>query len=430
MAEVATLRQHPFQDDFARLQRDEPGFLSEFRQAGRQRFERLGLPNRRQESWRFTDLGDFAGRNFMRTDGSLVDTGRLPERLADGPRLVFVNGRFQASLSHLEPLPRGVTVLPLGTAMQEQPALVERHLGRAPALASQPFAALNDALLQDGVLVHVGSGKSLEQPLELVYYSEGTDSACYPRNLIVLEKSAQLQVVEDHRGHGGYLTCPQTELLLERGANCRYHKMQQEAADGLHVGSLRLSLAAEAQLVALLLNAGGRVNRTDVMASLEGAGADCRLHGLSLAEDGELADYHVQVEHRQPDGSSRQQFKGVLNGKSRAVFDGLIKVVEKAQKTDASQSSRNLLLSQRALVNTNPRLEILADDVKCAHGATVGFLDPDALFYLRSRGVDAEQARAMLVFAFANEQLEALNLPGLRERLEALLSARYFPDAL
>lgn len=430
MGQVANLPEHPFRADLSALASGEPAFLGRLRQAGRQRFERLGLPHRRQESWRFTDLGDFAERRFARTGSALVDTARLPQPFADGPRLVFVNGRFQASLSRLAELPEGISVSPLGVAVRQQPALLERYLNQAPTLEEQPFSALNDALLQDGVMVHVAAGKTLEQPLELVYFSDGSDSACYPRNLVVLEQAAQLEVVEDHCGHGSYLSCPQTELLLAKDSNCRYHKLQQETAAAWHLGSLRLHLASGAQLAALLLNAGGRVNRTDIVVGLEGEAADCRLHGLSLVENGELADYHVQVEHRKPNSSSRQQFKSVLNGKSRAVFDGLIKVLEKAQKTDASQSSRNLLLSQRALANTNPRLEILADDVKCAHGATVGFLDPDALYYLRSRGIDADQARAMLVFAFANEQLDVVDLPGLRERLEGLLIERYFPDGM
>lgn len=429
MAEVAALRQHPFSADLARPEPGEPTFLSQLRQVGRQRFEQLGLPQRRQEAWRFTDLGDFAERGFARAAVPAVDAGRLPASFGSGPRLVFVNGRFNPSLSRLEALPEGVTVRPLSVALREQPGRIERYLDQAPALAGQPFAALNDALLQDGVLVHLASGKTLEQPLELIYHSDGDGVASYPRNLMVLDEAAQLCVVEDHRGRGAYFACPQTELQLARAANCRYHKLQRETAEAWHLGSLRLSLAAEAQAGLWLLSAGGRVNRTDVIAGLEGAGADCRLHGLSLVEDGELADYHVRVEHRQPHGSSRQQFKSVLNGKSRAVFDGSIKVFEQAQKTDASQTSRNLLLSRRALANTNPRLEILADDVKCAHGSTVGFLDPDAQFYLCSRGIGAAQARAMLVFAFANEQLEQLALPSLRERLETLLIERYFPDA-
>lgn len=433
MAELAEIPRQPFRAEFQRLNpARQPAPVRQLREAGMQRFDALGLPQRHQEAWRFTDLSEFKDREFTVAEPAPVAADRLPERCSESAlRLVFVNGRYRAALSDdVSTLPAGVTVSSLGAALEQRPEQVVAALGQAPVLDDYAFSALNDALFSDGAFVHVAAGTVLETPLELLHYLSGDGVAAYPRHLIVLEQGAQATLIEEHHGQGAGFNGPQTELLLGNGAVCRYHKLQQEAADAWHLGALRLRLARDSQLGAHLISAGGRLNRTEIVARLDGEGADCALNGLSLVEDGELADYHVRVEHAKPHGSSRQLFKSVLNGKSRAVFDGLIKVFEQAQKSDASQTCRNLLLSRQALANANPRLEILADDVKCAHGATVGFLDPDALFYLRSRGVSAAEARSMLVFAFANEQLESLTLPALRERLEALLVKRYYPSGL
>jgi Fe-S cluster assembly protein SufD len=431
MAEPATLMQQPWGEELERLSttRSEPDFVTRLRRSGLDRVQQLGLPHRKLESWRFTDLSDFTARHFARADSAVpVDASVLPEPLTEGARLVFVNGHYRHALSMLPAQADGITVGSLKEALARQPEWLESWLGRAPAQPDYVFGALNDALFEDGGFIHLAAGRRADQPIELLFYSTGDGVASYPRNLIVLEPTAELALIERHCGAGSYGSMPQTEILLDQGAVCRHHKLQQEAADGWHLGSLRLELARDSQLRAHGFNLGGRLNRTEIDARLDGEGADCGLHGLSLVEDGELADYHVRVEHARPHGTSRQRFKSVLNGKSRAVFDGLIKVIGQAQKTDASQDSRNLLLSRQALANTNPRLEILADDVKCAHGSTVGFLDPEAMFYLRSRGIDQSRARAMLVFAFANEQLEHLTLPALQDRLESLLMQRYYPD--
>jgi Fe-S cluster assembly protein SufD len=226
------------------------------------------------------------------------------------------------------------------------------------------------------------------------------------------------------------LTCPVTEAYLGDGAVLEYHKIQQEDAAAWHLGGLRLRQGRDSQARLHMVSSGGLLNRTDVFALLDGEGADCNINGLTVVEDEQLGDYHLRVEHAKPQGTSRQLFKGILDDKSRAVFDSLIYVHPHAQKTDASQTNRNLLLSRRAVASSNPRLEILADDVKCSHGSTIGFLDPDALFYLRSRGIGEAEARAMLVYAFANDSVERIRLKPLRERLEHLLFERLYPAVL
>ena len=445
MAELAVVDDRHYQRQLQALcaERAEPAFLSTLREAGMARFEQLGLPTRRQESWRFTDMSGFAAIAFERASPAPVAADQIPapfetDPATRGPRLVFINGRFNAALSRQIELPDGVLVGSLAQAQSEHGALLEQYLGHSPDLADNAFSALNDALFEDGALIYIPRGKQLEQPIELVFWSASQSGAApvavYPRNLILLEAGAQATVVESYHGAsdaaeaGSCFCCPQSECVLAQDAILHYHKLQQEGPATYHLGALRLQLAAGSQADLHLLSASGKLNRTDIHARLDGPGADCSIDGLTLLQDGELGDYHLCVEHAQPLGNSRQSFKSVLDGKSRAVFDGLIKVVKDAQKTDASQTCRNLLLSKRAVANANPRLEILADDVKCAHGSTVGYLDPDALFYLRARGINEAEARAMLVYSFANEQIERIKLVPLRERLERLLHTRFYPE--
>ena len=434
MSEAVTLDDQHYQRQYqSAVRREEPGFIDALREAGIERFERLGLPIRRQEDWRFTDLSAFSALAFEREGAAPVEAKALPSPLlSDGFRLVFVNGHHSAALSHSTELPNGVIIASLQQAMSEYRAVLEPYFGQTPGLDDNAFCALNDALFDDGAFIYVPSGKALAQPIELVFWNTGAAlGAAYPRNLIVLEAGSQASIVESHLGKlcdESYFCCPQTELKLGRDALCHYHKLQEESPSAYHFGGVRMQLAAGSQAQCHLLSTRGKLNRTDLYTRLDGPGTDCSIDGLTLLQDGEVGDYHLRVEHAEPQGSSRQLFKSVVDGKARAVFDGLIKVNKDAQHTDASQTCRNLLLSKRAVAHANPRLEILADDVKCAHGATVGFLDPDALFYLRARGIRESQARAMLVYAFANEQIKRIKLAPLRKRLEHLLHERFYPE--
>jgi Fe-S cluster assembly protein SufD len=398
--------------------------LADLRRDALNRFEAIGLPSRRSESWRFTDLGGIGKEHFARAGDESVDASSLPVLEGPGHRLVFINGRFSPGLSRIEALPDRVLIASLGQALLTHPELVLAHLERPMGLDDHPFAALNTAFLEDGAFVYLPKGAVLSAPLHLVFYSRGEGTANYPRNLIVMEDAGEATIVEEYRGEGSYLTCPVTELSLASGSVLRFHKIQQEAPGARHLGGLKIHQRSDSRAAVHLISAGGGVNRTDVASVLDGAGADLTLNGLTLVEEGELGDYHLRVDHAVPQASSRQLFKGVLSGASNTVFDSLIHVRKDAQKTDASQNNRNLLLSRRALARSNPRLEILADDVKCSHGSTVGFLDPDALFYMRSRGLGEAEARALLVYAFANESIERIGLQALRERLGRMLAAR------
>jgi Fe-S cluster assembly protein SufD len=423
--------QDHYRQDFERFRvgRKESAGLAALRRTALERFLALGVPSSRWESWRFTDVSTLAKTRFSRAGDAPVDAARLPPPLGDtGQRLVFVNGRYSPGLSRVESLPKGVIVSSLEEALRTHPAVVEAYLGRLPGLEDHPFTALNTAFWEDGAFVCLPQGAMLEAPLQLVFFASGEQTVNYPRTLIVAEEASQVTIVEDYRGMGAYLSCPVTEIDAADGAVLEHYKVQEEDPRAWHLGGLRLRQGRDSQATLHLLSSSGLLVRTDVVARLDGEGANCTLNGLTLVAGGQLGDQHIRVEHTKPHGTSRQLFKGVLAGKSRTVFDGMIHVCKDAQKTDASQSNRNLLLSRRALANSNPRLEILTDDVKCSHGSTIGFLDPDALFYLRARGIGATQARALLVYAFANDIIERIRLMPLRERLEGLLAERLYTE--
>ena len=430
MTAAAPLFSDPYRPAFADFvaNRREPDAIACLRREAFDRFETLGWPTRQQEAWRLTDLSALQTLALQPPADALVDAGTLPT--LDGPthRLVFVNGRFAPGLSHVRELPDRALIASLGQALLTHSQLIESRLDRLPGLEQHPFAALNTAFWEDGAVVHLPRGTVIEEPIHLIFHAAGDDARLHPRLLLALEEGAQATVVVEYRGAGRALNAPLAELDLGAGAVLHYHQIQEEAPQAFHLGAIRVRQDRASEVNLHLISVGGQLARTDLAVLLDGEGASCSLNGLTLARDQQYGDYHVRVEHAQPHGTSEQRFKSVLDGKARSVFDGMIYVCPGAQKTDARQTSRNLLLSRQAQAHSNPRLEILADDVKCGHGSTTGFLDPDAEFYLRARGIPAAQARALLVHAFANDNLNQIRLTPLRERLARLLADRLALD--
>ncbi|CDH47751.1 Fe-S cluster assembly protein SufD [Candidatus Contendibacter odensensis] len=414
-----------YRPDFAGFAADrrEPDAIARLRRKAFTRFETLGLPTRQQEDWRLTDLSGLQQWNLQPPTIVPVDAGALPTLDLPAHRLAFVNGRYAPGLSQLREMPDQALIASIGQALLTHPELIVPYLDRLPGLEQHPFAALNTAFWEDGALVYLPPGTVVETPIHLIFHATGSDMAVYPRLLLALDEGAQATVIVEYQGAGRYLNAPVTEARLGDDAVLHYHKIQQESPAAFHFGGIRLQQGRNSEAYVHLLSFGGLVARTDLEALLDGEGANCTLNGLTLARDQQFSDVHVRVDHAQPHGSSQQVFKSVLDGKARTVFDGMIHVRPHAQKTDARQVSRNLLLSRQAQANSNPRLEILADDVKCGHGSTTGFLNPDAEFYLRARGISASRARAMLVHAFANDSLNQIRLTPLRERLAHLLAA-------
>ena len=423
----------PWLAAFERLQRElpgEPAAVRALRRLGIERFADLGFPTLRQEAWRLFNVAPIARGSFILPTSSpdQADVDRVaPHTFQAAARLVFVDGCFSARLSQIDGLPAGVLAGSLAEALQRTPEKVEPWLGQVAPVGDHPFVALNTAFLRDGAFVWVPRGVVVEEPIQLLFLSsdeDGRATASFPRNLFVVGEDSQVKLVETYAGAGAYFNCPVTELAAGPASVVDHYKVQRESRDAFHIATFQVLADRAAAPSSHSISIGGGLVRNDVNAVLGGEGIDCILNGLYLADGRQLVDNHMRVEHAKAHCASHELYKGVLDGHGRAVFDGLIHVHPGAQKTDAKQSNRNLLLSPHAIANSNPRLEIFADDVKCTHGSTVGQLDDDAVFYLRSRGIGAEAARSLLTYAFASDIVERIKVEPVRRDLEEFLFAR------
>lgn len=391
------------------------GWLDGLRAGGARRFAGLGLPNRRVEEWRYTDLGALSAHPFAAACAGRA--GTLPPPCLGGRRAVFVNGRFDAARSELSGPGAGVVALPLTEALARVPQLLEAHLGSIAALGRKHFVALNTAWLAEGFVLWVPDGAALEGGLELLFVGDGGEGrpAWHPRNLVVLGRGAEAAVVERHSGRGAYLANGVTEIALAPAARLAHYKLQDEADAAFHIAATEVRIAADAAYENFSLMAGGAVARNRIAVELAAPGASCRLNGAYLGRGACQLDTDMTIDHAAPDGSSDALYKGVLDGRARGVFQGRIVVRKGARKTQAHQTNRALLLSERAEIDAKPELEIYADDVQCGHGATAGALDEDALFYLRARGLPAAEARGLLIDAFVAEALATVAHDGVRD---------------
>jgi Fe-S cluster assembly protein SufD len=409
----------------------EPAALARLREEAFAAFERLGFPTTRQEEWRFTNVGPIARAAFVAAPRRAIERAALAPWLFPGaPYLVVVDGVAAPELSDLGGLPAGVRFMGLAAALAAGDEAVA-ELGARASFAEQPFVALNTALFADGALVAVPAGVTIEQPLQVLFVStgaaaEGVPAASFPRLLVHAGERATFTLVERYvsLGEGQAFTCPVTEVLAGASSVVDHYRLAQESAATWHVGLQQLWCDRAAALTSYSIVTGGGLVRQDVRAVLDGEGVDAILNGLYLTRGRQHVDHHMYVEHRKPHCDSHELYKGILEERSRAVFNGLIHVWPGAQKTDAKQTNRNLLLSSEALVNTNPQLRIFADDVKCTHGSTVGQLDEDAVFYLRSRGIGEDAAKSLLTYAFARDVVDRIKAAPVRHELEELLLAR------
>jgi len=424
--------------EYRRLAAGLPGSGHERVRALRQwaidRFSAMGFPGPRDEHWKYTRLGGIAKRRFRVAGRPAADVGReeLAGFLLEGTechRLVFINGWQSALLSDPGRLPEGAVLGSLAHILSDSPDLVEPWL--VPAELRSGFEALNAALVADGAWLYLGRGVVLERPVHLIFLSVGGDEpqSSQVRNLIVAGPNSQAQVVESYVSLATeHFTNTITTIVLEEGAGLEHYKLQEESERALHVGRIDVRQGRDSRFRSHAASLGGELSRHDVAASLEGEGAECVLNGLYMVEGRQHVDFHTNVEHREPHGTSREYYKGILGGRSRGVFNGRVHVHPGAQRTDSEQSNKNLLLSRDAEVDTKPELEIYADDVKCSHGATVGQLDPDMLFYLRARGIDEAAARGLLTYGFAQDVIERMGIEAVRARLESVIVSRV-PDA-
>ena len=363
-----------------------------------------------------------------RTEGSVVPAGSAG---ASGVRLVFVNGRFDAGASSPAPLPRGVTIMNLGDAFAGMSELVRPALGSSAAHERNAFAALNTAFLADGAFVHVAAGVELEAPVEVDYHSAaaGGRTVSHPRTLLVVERMARATVVETYSGEGAYWVNALTEVVVADGARADLYRVQRDDASAFHVASTHTRQGRDSVVNVHPVAFGAALTRHDITAVLDGEGARCLVNGLYLGQGAQHIDHHTVIDHAKPHCASHEYFNGVLDDRSHGVFAGRIIVREGAQRTDSKQTNNNLLLSAEARADSQPQLEIYADDVKCTHGATLGPIDPKALFYLESRGLDRGEARAMLTYGFGAEVLGRMDIAPLRQELDEIVRRRLLGPA-
>jgi len=419
----------PFVEAHARTATDLPGYgvswVRELRKLAGQRFAEVGFPTLKNEAWRLTDLkGLIASGLVARGHATTTTVDKLPGH-PDNPRLVFVDGELRPSLSILGDLPDGVELASLAATLDGDPEWIGERLGRTAPIDASPLVALNTAFLADGAVLRLAPGVRVERPIELVFVSAGP-IAVYPRLLVVAEPGSSATVIEHHVGLGDAAVFANhvAEIVIEEGAALTHHKIQTETPASFHIANTHVNVGKDATYRRLGINLGGALSRDEIRVTLAEPGAEAHVDGAYVARGNQLLDTTVLVDHAAPNCRSRQVHKGVIDDEAAGVFQGRVLVRRGAGGTDGQQTHRALLLSDRARVDAKPELEIFADDVKCGHGATVGELDAEQLFYLRARGIPKDRARSLLIAAFVEEALDGVRDERLRETYGDLITSR------
>jgi Fe-S cluster assembly protein SufD len=398
-----------------------PEWVEELRRSAFRRFEEVGFPTPGNEAWRYTGIQPITGTPWLPAATPAGPPPAIP--LAFGDAVVFLNGRLVRPLSAL---PRGVRVEGLREALARDPDTLRNNLSRLAPFQTEAFTALNTAGLDEVAVISIARGALVERPIPLVFASEAgaVPTFSHPRALVLAGERSQSSIVEVYTGAGRYFTNAVTEIALADGAILEHSKFQRESESACHVHAVAVRQGRDSRFTSHNVALGSALARTDLSVILGAEGAECELNGLFVGRGTQHIDNHTLIDHAQPHGRSRELYKGIMDGSSRGVFHGTIIVRPGAQKTDAIQTNKNLLLSRQALVDSTPALEIFADDVKCRHGATTGQLDPAALFYLRSRGIGDEDARALLTYAFASDVAGRIRVSEVRAAVEAELGLR------
>ncbi len=395
-------------------------WFDRLRSSAFERFTELGFPSIKNEEWKYTNVAPITRLDFSRIAGeSEFDYSRYRVPEAPDTEVVIVDGKLVVRPSAL---PEGVVALSISEAIQDERygEIARQHLARSADFVSSGFAALNTSLISDGIFILVPKNSQLALPIHLLFVSTGIERATFPRVLVVAEENSSATIIESYVGadDAEYFTNAVVEVVLKDGARLEHYRIQREGGKSFHIAATAADLGSASSYNTTSINIGAQLSRHDVSVSMDHEGAECWVDGLYLVTDAQHTDTHSLIDHRKPHCSSHQLYKGILDGKSRAVFNGKIFVRHDAQKTDAMQTNKNLLLSNEARVDTKPQLEILADDVKCAHGAAVGQLDQDELFYLATRGIHSELARNLLTYGFAEEVIGKIKIDSIRAQLD------------
>lgn len=404
-------------------------WLELVRNSAMDRFEQLGFPTVHEEEWKYTNLASFAKRKFVpavRSESVSIDSTRFVYPETTAAHLVVVNGFLSGELSVKTGLENIVAVDLLNAVSDARYNKVARgYLARNASYHNSGLASLNTAFLQSGLFLWIPKGVTVETPIQVTFLTDAAeaDVATFPRLLVVAEENSSATLIETFvsTGEQQYFTNAIAEIVLKEGARLEHYRMQRESVKAFHTSVTSASLGRSSSYDTTSINLGAKLSRHDVSVVLDHEGAECWVDGLYLAGADQHADTHSVIDHQQPHCTSHQLYKGILDGNARAVFNGKVFVREGAQKTDAMQTNKNLLLSQHARVDTKPQLEIYADDVKCAHGAAVGQIDQDELFYLQARGINPELGRNLLTYGFAEEVIGKIKIDSIRSQLDEIV---------
>ena len=440
MTQLSATQTHRYLTALESLERDgyanDPLWARHLRRAAMSRFQSLGFPTARRgnEEWKYTDVGPIAEALFQPQDSAplpRIDAADVAEASLGEPgwsQMVFVNGSYAEELSSVSPLPAGVMAVSLAEAMRSVPELVQEHLARHADYETKPFTALNTAFVHEGAFIHIPQGILMEQPIRLLFLSTSQEQevASYPRVLIVAGKDSRATIVEGYGGisDGRYFSNAVTEIVVGDGARVEYYKVQRQSEKAFHVTTTEVALGRDSNFSSVNVDLGGGLVRNNLNVLTEDQGSSCMLNGLYLVNGTQHVDNQVIIDHAKPYTTSRELYKGILDGKSRSVFHGSIIVREGAVKVNANQVDKNLLLSDQAEADTKPAFWIYCDDVKCGHGAACGQMDENALFYLRSRGIDEKAARGLLTRAFVSDVIGSIGNEPLRGQIDGLVQAK------
>lgn len=416
-----------------RASKSDPVWIQRLRQNAFKHFEDLGFPTTNREEWKYTNVAPIAKTKFEPAFENLdvsptLDSSQLQEFSYEEARrsqLVFVNGFYRAELSSVEALPEGIVATDIASALKEEKYVdvLREQLARSADYTENAFTALNTAMLSSGAFLLIPKGVEVGLPIHLLFISDASEaqSLSSPRLLVISERGSSATVIESYvsaRESKAYFTNAVVEIVLADGARLNHYKVQRESIEAFHVATTQASLARNSRFNSTTITLGACLSRHNINVSLDAEGAECWVDGLYIVTTGQHTDTHSLIDHRQPHCTSHQLYKGILDGKSRAVFNGKVFVRQGAQQTDAMQTNKNLLLSDEARVDTKPQLEIFADDVKCAHGATVGQLEEEELFYLASRGMHRDLARNLLTYGFAEEVIDKIKIESIKAQLD------------
>ena len=397
------------------------------------RFGQLEFPTQKDEEWKYTNISPLLKHNFV-PSSEKVSVGKefVKSKLFDEMEhnlIVFVNGHYADEHSDLQNLPGGVVAGSLSEAIKNNSPLIEKHFTKYADHQNNIFTALSTAYTDNGAFIYVPDGKIVEEPVHIIYITSSDDNKIIvqPRNLFIAGKNSQVTIIEHYvsTGESIYFTNAVTEIIADESSVVDHIKLQEESINAFHIARMEVNQERKSNFSSHSISIGGELTRNDFTSRFNDEGSECTLNGLYMIEGNQLFDAHTLIDHAMPHCNSHEHYKGILNDKSRGVFNGKVIVRPDAQKTNAFQENNNILLSNNALVNTKPQLEIFADDVKCSHGATIGQLDEEAKFYLKSRGIGEEASRAILLHAFASDVITSIKTDSLRSYLEKIITERF-----